>query len=232
MTCERFEREGLGALAADHTLDAHIATCADCRQAQTAYRRLTEELHALRVAPGPPAGWEQRVWATVRQRPAPNPERPRWWWPALLATAATLLISTGIWIALIGPRAAGQPQLALTVLPPDGAPRRSDAAQPGSRLALRADVGGYRFAELRLYRNDVDLLLRCADGPEPCQRRGDALEARFVVQTLGEHQPVLIVSERPIPAPRGGGARALDEDAAAATAAGAQVILGAPVSVR
>ena len=89
--------------------------------------------------------------------------------------------------------------------------RRGQEAQPGDRLILRATADEDRHAELRVYRNDRQLVLRCSQEP-PCIRRGDTLEASLTFDAVGTYQSVLLTADEPLPAPGQG----LDADTAAA----------------
>jgi hypothetical protein len=105
--------------------------------------------------------------------------------------------------------------------------RRGVEAQPGDRLRLKAATGGARHAELRVYRNDEELILRCSTEP-PCSRWGKELRASVVVDGIGRYQPLLFLSKDPLPS----SASDLETDTSAALAAGADVELGSEVVVR
>jgi hypothetical protein len=100
-------------------------------------------------------------------------------------------------------------------------------AKPGDRLQLTATTGGAQCAELRVYRNDSELILSCSAEP-PCSRRGDELRASAVLDGVGRYQPLLCLSENPLPS----SASDLETDTSAALAAGADVQLGSEVVVR
>jgi len=105
--------------------------------------------------------------------------------------------------------------------------RRGVEAHPGDLLRLAASTGGDRHAELRVYRNDSELVLRCSTEP-PCSRSGGELRAAVVLDGVGRYQPLLVVSGKALPA----SASDLDADTRAALAAGADVELGTEVVVR
>jgi hypothetical protein len=218
--CDRFEREALLELERGHALDPHFASCPDCLAAAGRHRALAEGLRTLAEGEEPPEGWRERVW---EQAAARRTVGPRWWKsalvPAALAAAAALV--------LLLPRPAARPvSLDVDVLSGTGAPRRAASAAAGDRLSLHIPVGGRSHAELRLYRNDTDLVLRCSDQP-PCRRDRSSLSAEVRLETMGRYQAVVVVSTHPAP-PAGNG---LDRDSAAALESGAAVFFGREVVV-
>jgi hypothetical protein len=217
--CDRFEREALLDIERGAPLDPHFATCADCRAAAERHRALAEDLRSLVGGEEPPAGWRDAVW----ERAAAGPARRRshgWTWAAGLAAAAAVAV-------VLLPRPAARPvSLAVDVLAGPAAARRTDTTAVGSRLALRIPLRGEGRAELRVYRNDTDLVLRCADQP-PCRRSGRDLVAEVTLDAIGRYQPVAVVFTREVPAP----GRGLDRDSADAMESGAAVYLGREVTV-
>jgi hypothetical protein len=222
-SCDRFETEALLRLEQGLPLDEHFATCPDCLEARASYDRLRKGLGALGERHEPPARWQERVWEALEERRARRSRR--WWlWSVVPAGVAAALA------AFLLVRTPGEPlsvSLQLEVREGEGAVRRGLEAQPGDQLLLRATAGGAQHAELRVYRNDSDLILRCSDEP-PCSRRGDSLEAMLDLQTVGRYQGLLFTSTAPIPPP----VSDLDGDAGAALAAGAEIEIGPDVVVR
>src|SRR5262249_21999179 len=104
--------------------------------------------------------------------------------------------------------------------------RRGSEAQPGDRLRLQAATGGGQHAELRVYRHDSELILRCA-AERPCARRGEELRATLLLDGVGRYQPLLLLSRKPLPAT----ASDLEADTHAALAAGADVELGPEIII-
>lgn len=222
--CDRFEREGLLRLERGEPLDPHFDTCPACRQARADYQRMVRENRALDAEIEPPPGWQARVWGEIgRRQEARKRSRNRLllWAPA--AAAAGLLVALALRLVPLAPAEGLR-----VVVEPGESVRRGVEAQPGDRLLLEAQVGEAARAELRIYRNDRELVLRCSTR-EPCRRRGDVLEAHLVLPSVGTYQPLLLVSDAPIPAPTSGG---LDADAEAALETGARVELGDAVRVR
>jgi hypothetical protein len=219
--CDRFEAEALLRLEQGLPLDEHFSTCPDCREARAAYDRLREEIAAAGAGDEPSPEWQARVWQTIEQRRESGRRRWAAWllMPAAAAAVATLLI-----VNL--PGRPQPPSLSLEVVAGETVHRGTDA-KPGDRLVLRADTGGATHAELRVYRNDVDLLLSCS-GEAPCTLEDGELQATFELATLGSYQALLLFSEKPLP--RGGAG--LDRDAGAALAGGAEMVLGPKVVVR
>lgn len=235
MSCEHFETEELVRIERGQAPGAHVAGCTACQARSAKHARLRVELAELDRDAAPPPGWEARVRAAVHPRPAEQRAQTwrAWFVPALSAMAATLLAGTWWWFApRSNPRLVSPNALTVEVLPPQGAALRSHQAQVGGTLALRAEVDTFRFVELRVYRDDRLLVFRCSGDRAPCRRSGARLEARWQVPRLGEYQPLLLVSQQPIAEPGDERPRALDEDVARASEAGAEVALGGPVSVR
>lgn len=221
--CDRFESEGLLRLEQGLPLHGHFETCPDCLAARAAYDRLQEEIAAAGEQYEPPAYWQSRVWAAVEAR-RERPLRPwRWLWvPAGLAAA--LLV-----VFVIGRRPEGPMLAALQVEigAGPGAVRRGDETHPGDRLILRATPGSATYSELRVYRHDTELVLRCSS-ELPCARQGDELRATLVLDALGSYQSLLLLSEKPLPEPSSD----LDRDADAALAAGAEIRFGREIRVQ
>ena len=217
--CDRFETEALLALERGLPLDEHFSSCPDCLAARAAYDRLGDGISSLGAEDEPPVGWQARVWERIAQRR----RRRRGWWtwwvvPAVAAAAALLILirtperePAGLWVKV---------EAGATV-------RRGAEAQPGDRLDLRATTGGAPHAELRVYRNDAELVLRCSSEP-PCTRREDELRASVVLDGIGRYQSLLFLSKNSLPAT----ASDLETDTSATFAAGADVELGPEVVVR
>ena len=240
--CDRFEREGLLALEQNRPLPEHFLTCPECRKELESYQRLkqalgdpsflkspspAEEGVSHQAPPGvqaslqPPAGWQERTWAAIERRQRRRSFTRRWI-PAAAAIAAALLMLIVLPIQW-GPAPVSFHQQIVA----DGSVRRGETARPGDSLILMVTTGGAAHAELRVYRDEAQLVLRCSSNP-PCVRRGDRLEATLIMESLGRYQPLVLLSERLIPAPASG----LDADAGVANAAGARVELGQAIQVR
>jgi hypothetical protein len=221
--CRRFEEEGLLRLEQGLPLDDHFSTCPDCLAARAAYDRLREEIAAAGDGLEPSPGWQAGVWAAIEKRKTAR-RRPWGWWLLLPAAAAVLLA-----VLLLRPATPPPTQLALAVEVEagTGAVRRGAEAHPGDRLRLRASTGKASHAELRVYRNDRSLVFRCSTEP-PCQRREGALEALFLLPSVGNYQSLLVTSDRALPE----AGASLDADVAKALDAGAQATLGPEIDVR
>ncbi|HWN40891.1 MAG TPA: hypothetical protein VNW71_01655 [Thermoanaerobaculia bacterium] len=92
------------------------------------------------------------------------------------------------------------------------------SAHPGDLLRLEATTGGARHSELRVYRNDTELVLSCST-ESPCS---------VVLDGIGRYQPLLLLSESPLPSPTSD----LEIDTGAALDAGAEIEMGPEVVVR
>jgi hypothetical protein len=208
--CRRFENEALLLLEQGQPLDEHFSSCPDCLEARAAYDQLRGGLTALGEKGEPPADWQARVWEKIERR---KERRRRWtpWWsvPVAMAALAALFL---LWIP-------GRTPAGLRVEIESGTTvRRGAEAQPGDLLRLAAATGGARHSELRVYRNDTELVLRCSTD-SPCS---------VVLDGVGRYQPLLLLSKDPLPAP----ASDLDADTDAALKAGAEVELGPRIVVR
>jgi hypothetical protein len=134
----------------------------------------------------------------------------------------------GVGIRAWVPRTTESPTIRIEVSRTSDRALRGADARPGDTIRLEARTGGAAFAELRLYLNDFDLVLRCSE-EAPCERRGGRLEATFAIRSVGRYQGLLLASTAPIPPPSGEG---LDADAGRARSAGASVGLPEEVLVR
>jgi len=220
--CDRFETEALLLLEQGQPLDDHFSSCPDCLEARAAYDRLRGGLSSLGKEDEPAPDWQARVWEKIEKR---KERRRRWspWWiaPVGITGLAALAALFLIWIP-------GQTPAGLRIEIEAGTTvRRGAEAQPGDLLRLDATTGGARHSELRVYRNDTELILRCSTEP-PCSRRRGKLTASVVLDGVGRYQPLLIFSEKPLPDV----ASDLDTDTDAALTAGADVELGPRVVVR
>lgn len=217
--CRRFEEEALLLLEQGRPLDEHFSSCPDCLEARAAYDRLRAQLSGLGEEHEPAADWRARVWEKIERRK----ERRRRWAPWLFAPVAMAAMAALFLIWVPGRQTAGlriEIEAGTTV-------RRGAEAHPGDLLRLSATTGGARHSELRVYRNDTELILRCSTEP-PCSRRRGTLNASVVLDGVGRYQPLLIFSEKPLPDV----ASDLDADTDAALTAGADVELGPRVVVR
>lgn len=223
MSCERFETEAVLLLERGLPLDEHFATCPDCLAARTAHDRLRAGIARLGEADAPPAGWQARVWERIGQRRERRRPWQRWaWWMVPTVGAAASLVA----FLLVRPTRP-EPASLVAEIQAGAVVRRGGEAQPGDSLRLKAATGGARQAELRVYRNDAELVLRCSTA-RPCSRHGAELRATVVLDGVGRYQPLLLLSRDPLAVT----ASDLESDTRAALAAGADVKLGPEIIVR
>ncbi len=222
-TCNRFETEGLLGLEQGQPLDPHFETCPDCLAAREKLEQLKGEIASLGEGLEPPGDWQARTFARLEQRTQSRRRSRLWGWlQAGLGTAAAAAL-----VVVLGLRFEPAPSgLELTRARGSEALRSLEAA-PGDPLHLRAPAAR-AHVELRIYRNDLELLMRCATAA-PCQRRRGRIEATFQIPGPGTYQVLWLSSEQPLPAPTG---RGLDADAERALAAGAFLELGDEIDVR
>ena len=187
----------------------HLGTCAECQQRLARTEALRQALGRIPIEKST-TSWEQAVWGRIATG-GRKPQRRRLWvgLPVLLAAAGVILLvrSPGP-IAARGRRPCWRwrsrrgPSVCAAAAPRWGRPS-SSTAPPSSTT----------HAELRIYRDDAGLLLRCSTEP-PCQRRDGRLGARFTIPAIGRYRVLLLQAPVPLPAP---GSDGYDRDVAAVT---------------
>jgi hypothetical protein len=219
--CDRFESEAVLLLEMEEPLDEHFSTCPDCLSARAVHARLLERLATVGEGDQPPVNWQAQVWDRIEQRRGRRRWRP--WWGLVPAALAASIAA----ILLVRSPSPGPPSLKVEV---EAGPsvQRGLEAKPGDSLQVQASTGGARYAELRVYRNDDELVLRCST-EKPCSMKGTDLQANVALDGIGRYQPLLLLSERPLPKATSNG---LDADTGAALAAGAEIQMGKEIVVR
>jgi len=222
--CTRFEDEGLLQLERGEPLDEHFASCAECAQARAAYERLRRAL--VETGPGlePADGWQDRVRARLDAAP-PRREGPRR--VGLVAALVGMAAAAAVVAVLRPPAVPPALKLDAHVESAGGEARRGISAHEGDRLVFEGTIDGRAFAELRVYRDDRRLVLRCSN-EDPCRRTANGFRALLTVEARGRYQSVLLSADRALPAPEG----ELDRDVDASLAAGAHIALGPEIDVR
>lgn len=197
--CERFEQEGLLKLeqgeSFDQELDQHINGCADCRVARRSYQTIIQEMNNMQEQWKAPRGWQERVWQTIAVREQKNGwSKYRSVLPALSAVASiavVFLLVTVMWPT--------DNEISIDIsIEPGGSVTRGVQASSGDKLIIDAAIGETKYAEVLIYRNDNELVLRCSDKP-PCNRRGNRISAELYLERMGSYQPMLVLSESTIP---------------------------------
>ncbi len=218
--CDRFEQEGLLKLEQGDSLDQHFSECDDCIEKGNAYQKIKMELKNMQQQWKAPQGWQDRVWETIAERQQGESQRWKWAvWPAAAAIAGVFLI-----FGVLLPNNA-QVSINVSIEKTESATRGLNA-KPGDELVIDAEIGNAEIAELLVYRNDNQLVLRCSDQP-PCIRRGRRLQATVELQSIGNYQPVLVLAESVLPQLT----HQLDVDASLVLESGARVELAEQVSV-
>ena len=219
--CERFEREGMSRWDEGTPPDEHESGCPDCQRARAAHDGLVRRIAALPQRE-PPAGWEQRVLERVAAgsgESVAGRRTLRWFLLAAGVAAACVAVALSL-------RSSDEP-LALSHSVLAGAPtRRADSPVVGDRLRVHAATGSARHAELRLYRGERQLLLRCP-GDARCQVGAQTIDVEIEFVARGRYRALLLFGEGLLPEPAG----SIDDDARAAQAAGAETRLDLPVDV-
>lgn len=216
MTCTRLDDEGLIADLGGE-LDPHVESCEDCRKRRDELARVAALVADGKTARTLPVGWKERTLARARAAPAPvTPLRRRsraviWAAGAALAAAAVILF---LILRPADDPAPGEPRLAVVVKEVGG---WRGQAHPGNIVVAEPASVAAKHVEVRVYREARAVVARCPGGGEgTC--KGAALT--WTVPSVGKYQIVLLTSDAPIPAPHG----SLDDDMAAATAAGARAV--------
>jgi hypothetical protein len=218
--CDRFEREALVRWDDGSPPDEHERGCDECRRARARYTHIAGALARLPVVE-PPPGWEERVLARVDRPGAPAPRTSaRWLW----ALAAALVVAAVALVILRRPR--DEPLALHQEVIAAATGRRADSAVIGDRVSLRASTGGAAHAELRVYRGERELIVRCP-GDARCRVVASGIEADLTLGSRGSYRALLLAAETPLPAPEG----SLDSDARAAHAVGARVQMGPAIDV-
>lgn len=227
--CERFDAEGVPRLVAGEPPSEHEVGCASCQRARDQYLRIIEGLADLPVEKAP-SGWQNRVLAALPAEPRRPVAAARSWpiWGALAAAAAILLWRVAKQEPSPGRLAVRQEVVAAA------SGRRADSATVGDTVRVLVTGGEGAVREARLYRDTGELVARClgssappAPGVVSCAAAGTDLELTVTLTAPGSYRTLAIVGSQAAPEPAG----SLDEDAAAAAAAGASVELSRAIDV-
>ncbi|MEZ4360584.1 MAG: hypothetical protein R3B48_10400 [Kofleriaceae bacterium] len=223
MTCARLEEQGLLAELGGEP-DPHVSECEECRARWSGYARLADMVASGATARAVPADWKERTLARVRAAARARRRRRMMRGGGLAVAAAAAALA----IVLFGPRGPRPPREArLTTQIVDSGGFRGEA-HVGDELRARAEPGAYRHFELRVYRGARELVARCPGATAAACAAPGAAALAWTIPAVGVYQVLLLVAEQPIPEPRG----TVDEDVAAATAAGARVVDMQTVHVR
>lgn len=225
---QHFESEGgLARFVSGAAPSDHEKTCDICKAERARYAALGEAIARL---PGdePPPGWQDRVLRAIDPKPheahtllrAPSTARRGW---LVLAAAAAILVALFV---VVPTRRAPREELALRqeIIAASGA--RAEMATIGDSVRFAATSGAAPSVELRVYRDENELVLRCP-GAHGCSVRDGLTIAELKLTTPGTYRAVAIVGQRLPPV-----AGSIDEDVRAARAVDARVQIGLPIRVR
>lgn len=221
--CTRFEDEGLERQEKGESLGAHFDECPKCLEERSAYARLRSELSMMAPAVEPPAGWEERVLAQVGTR-----HRKPHWARRAVPIAATLALAASVLFIVVAPADAVRPSLDVAVTAGGGERVRGTSANVGDVLQLHAKTGDAAHAELQVFR-DERLVFSCGSA-SACARQEGVLSTELRLDTVGTWEPVLVLSEKPLPRTPPAGTR-MQEALNGVSATGARVLTGESVSV-
>lgn len=217
--CDRFEREGLLRQEQGEPPDAHDDDCETCRSERAVYAELQTAFKQLPNVSAP-AGWQDRVFSSISESSRPAGKVSRWFF-GFAAVAAAAVVVWHVRTPSIGPLAVRQEVVATD------ASRRSDSAAVGDTIRAVANGGRGQLREIRLYRNDKDLVGRCPSTENECIVDGATTELRIKLTSPGRYRSMAVVGPGPIPAP----GKSLDDDAREASKAGASVEISAAIDV-
>jgi hypothetical protein len=135
----------------------------------------------------PPPGWQADVRSAIAgEHPAPAAAHRRWTVAALAFAAAAAVLLRGVPVEDSAPADDGAPSI--DVVPGDGA-RRGDGgdAALGDMLRVAAHAGG---GELRIYRDDREVVLRCPRAA--CRHAEGGVIAELRVTAPGVYRAVVL----------------------------------------
>ena len=217
--CTRFVDEGLEKLEAGETLDTHFSECDACIRERDSYERLKGALRSLDDQQ-PDDGWQSRVLEHATGHPAEYSGRATRWLVAAGVAAAAAAIWTFMYF--------GTPDTTLQLAIIDGdTVYRGATARPGDSLRLSTTARRAANVELRLYRDENQLVFACDNTP-PCQRDGAEISATVELSAFGEYHAVLLTSDESITPALG----SLDGDVLRAREANANVVIAESVLVQ
>jgi hypothetical protein len=214
--CDLLEREGLLDRDDERAL-RHIEECAECRALLDKHQRIRAAFPRLGAAHGQRPDFEARMLAAIAREGEGKPARRRWWGLGLGVAAAAAVAAALLFLLMdrSAPQVAG---LRIEVMA-GGAATRTTMHQVGDILDIHASAGGAAHAELRVYRNDTDLVLHCPSAADArCTRRDHALAARLVLDAMGRYQVLWLTSDTRLPGP----GSSLEHDVARAARDGAR----------
>ncbi len=108
--------------------------------------------------------------------------------------------------------------------------RGLEGVHQGDLVRIEATPGGASHFELRIYRAERELLVRCPGSPAPaCQTHEDKVDVSLRIPSLGDYQVVLLVSPSPLPPPLPAGS--LDADLGAVHRAGGRMAVNDSIDV-
>ena len=221
MSCDRLQRERLLAIADGAAPDEHELTCPDCIEARRKYDAVGVLVAGARADRELPAAWFD---ATLTMIDVRTRHRRRRWLVASAGLAAAAAVALLLW-----PRHQANPVVAPVLairVDRGGAPLRGSSPHPGDLLVVHGRAVGQRHLELRVYRADHEVVMRCAEDL-PCRPSGDAIEATVPLAQVGRYRAVLLSSDRTMPA----AGATLDQAAAQVNDDGGVATLSEPIDV-
>jgi hypothetical protein len=217
MSCQRYETEGLTGFPATPELQSHLAGCADCQIAEASFARLEKLIAVAGQQATPAAGWEERLNVRLAQG-----SRRRFSLRSVAVVGSALAAT--ILAFLLLPRRSAEPLLPTQTELVSGEGMRAGAAAVGGTWKVSVDPR----QEIRVWRNQTTLVLRCGPTPGPgCEAVGERRVALVPLSAPGEYRAmILTVGAQPLPEPVG-----FDQDARLARESGAAYSLSEPFVV-
>lgn len=160
------------------------------RSTEQPTERIEAALARLGAEHEPPPGWEARVLAAV------GATRRRWW--AYAAPGVALAAAAAVALVLLR---RPPPALALDVEVKHSALFRGDDASVGD-VAHVVVSGGKGPRAIWVYREDVELVLRCPGDPA-CRVSDASTEVDLPLTSVGNYTVVALTAASSLPAPTG-----------------------------
>jgi len=218
MSCERLRGDRLAGFDDGADPDEHERSCPDCIEARRSDRRVGDLIAGAHADRELPAAWFDATLAKIQAGP---PRRARRGVVVGIAGVAAALAA--IWLLWSRQDARDSAPQLIARLDRGGESLRGNAPRPGDRLVVHARGARRRYLELRVYRADRELVLRCA-ADVACRPSGDVVDATVTLHEAGRYRAVLLCSDQALPPADA----TLDQAAAEVSKQGGVAVLSEP----